>query len=577
MPAGDGPLASLTWQPVPGAPGALIYPLIRKIDVISSNSYIITTPDVILILDPGGVPAQAEQLSRLIETCREERDRPVFVFLTHSHVDHFLGIQSNAAFSVQKAVIFAVHHAGALALERGDRTVTQADILQQLLSPMKVGLRLFAPERENHAGVPASLCFPNGAEITIVQDPVMADSPRLPHEQIRFGYGPALDLYHTPGHSPDSICLRIGNLLFVGDLLFAANPGVAGLTGWSQESLVRSLSGAERLVAEGEVTHVCPGHGNIIPAGDAARMFSRVRADAQSLSHIAELNRDRAVATAEYATDCMEQVNELFTVMAGRLAYVTYILDELGEAGMAEEATALISSDAIDELLEAFRDFAGEYQKTSPSPVPLMLKAAQVMGKLERTFQRNELSGIIDPTLVRRAARLLADYITMLRGFTLPGERQILDLVPVIEAIVTGLSLPLLSDEEILAGPDEEGAFSRILLSRIGSRPLLEEVECEVVAEDSQLLAWIDRDHFTDLLTYILEDLVGTGACRIGIRTRQGEEGATITITGTLTVTGAREPLTWRFLRGLAERAGGTLLIRHQDGLQSFEFTARPE
>ncbi|HNL86968.1 MAG TPA: hypothetical protein PKH71_07425, partial [Methanoregulaceae archaeon] len=330
-----------------------------------------------------------------------------------------------------------------------------------------------------------------------------------------------------------------------------------------------------RLVAEGGVTHVCPGHGNVISAGDAARMFSRVRADAQSLSHIAELNRDRAVATAEYATDCMEQVNELFTIMAGRLAYVTYILDELGEAGMAEETAALISSDAIDELLEAFRDFAGEYQKISPSPVPLMLKAAQVMGKLERTFQRNELAGIIDPTLVRRAARLLADYITMLRGFTLPGERQVLDLVPVIEAIVTGLSLPLLSDEEILSGPDDEGAFSRILLSRIGSRPLLDEVECEVVTKDTPLLAWIDRDHFTDLLTYILEDLVGTGAGRIGIRIRKGEEGATITITGILAVTGARKPLTWRFLRGLAERAGGSLVVRQQDGLQSFEFTAR--
>ena len=133
----------------------------------------------------------------------------------------------------------------------------------------------------------------------------------------------------------------------------------------------------------------------------------------------------------------------------------------------------------------------------------------------------------------------------------------------------------LLSDEEILSGPDDEGAFSRILLSRIGSRPLLDEVECEVVTKDTPLLAWIDRDHFTDLLTYILEDLVGTGAGRIGIRIRKGEEGATITITGILAVTGARKPLTWRFLRGLAERAGGSLVVRQQDGLQSFEFTAR--
>jgi len=138
--------------------------------------------------------------------------------------------------------------------------------------------------------------------------------------------------------------------------------------------------------------------------------------------------------------------------------------------------------------------------------------------------------------------------------------------------------LPLLSDEEILEGPDDESAFSRILLSRIGSRPLLEEVECEVVEEHPAVRAWIDHDHFTDLLTYILEDLVGSGAERITIRTGQGEGKVIVTITGILPVIKVqREPSTWRFLRGLAERAGGTLSVRGHEGMYSFEVPSREE
>ena len=37
----------------------------------------------------------------------------------------------------------------------------------------------------------------------------------------------------------------MGDLLFTGDFLFAASPEIAGLTGWSQETLIHSL-GADR-------------------------------------------------------------------------------------------------------------------------------------------------------------------------------------------------------------------------------------------------------------------------------------------------------------------------------------------
>jgi glyoxylase-like metal-dependent hydrolase (beta-lactamase superfamily II) len=569
LPAGNDQLASLTWHQVPGAPEAAIYPLIRKIDVISSNSYLITTPDAIILIDPGGLPEQAEHLSRVIGTCRAEKDRPLFIFLTHAHIDHFLSVQSDPAFAHFDA-IFAIQESGASALESGDTTVTQAELLQAPFFPMKIGLHLFARE----GGDPATgdFCFPKGARITITRDQDAPDG--LPRERIEFGPGPALIVYHTPGHSPDSICLQIGKLLFIGDLLFAACPGIAGIVGWSQETLIHSLGGVEALIVGDGIQLICPGHGRMIHSDDALRMLSAVRTDACVLTNIAELNHERAARTAEYARDCMEQVNELFTIMSGRLQYVSYILDELGESGMADQASLLIRGDTIDELLETFHTFAEDHRQGHNPPLHLMLKAGQVIAKLERTFQRDELTTIIGPTLVQRASRLLSDYTTMLRGFSPPSEVSDYNLIPIIEAHVTMLSVPVFSDEEVLLSSDDDAAFSRILLARIGARPLLEDVNITVLAEDTIPDALIDRDHFVDLLTYILEDLVGTGAGDVEICTRYQDSNVVVTVTGAMPSAGPSNHRTWRFLQGLSERAGGTLKINEDGGITQFVFSA---
>lgn len=330
MPGGNEVLIPLVWQPVPGADGARIFPLIRKIDTISSNSYLIETTDVILLIDPGGLPEQAEQLALAIRECRGERDRPVFVFLTHAHIDHFAGILALPSFASAETAVFAVQEHGGAVLERGDAKMTQADLLGRTLTPMKIGLHLFPRAWEMDAGIAVSQAFPNGATVSITYDPIGA-CDGLPHARLAFGSGPALELWHTPGHSPDSVCIGMGGLIFIGDLLFAASPGVAGMCGWDQEALIRSLGRMLALLDGGSITAVCPGHGRVVPAPDAARMLSAVRVDAQALSDIAELNRDRAEKAGAFAEDCMEQVNELFTIMAGRLYYVSYVMEELGE------------------------------------------------------------------------------------------------------------------------------------------------------------------------------------------------------------------------------------------------------
>jgi glyoxylase-like metal-dependent hydrolase (beta-lactamase superfamily II) len=569
LPPGDGQPDSVQWEPVPGAPGAAFYPLIRKIDAVSSNSYLITTPDVIILIDPGGLPEQAAHLFGVIGRCQARDARPLFIFLTHAHTDHFVGIQADPACAHPDALVFAVEQSGAYAIESGDTTVTQSDLMQAPFFPMKVHLHLFSQDR---AYPSEDMRFPNGARITITQDQTGAAG--LPCERIVFGPGPALTVYHTPGHSPDSMCLQMGEILFTGDLLFAASPGIAGVTGWSQETLIHSLGAVETLIANGGIRLVCSGHGRAIPAADALRMLPAVRADARNLANIAEMEPDRAARTAAFAGDCMEQVNEIFTIMSGRLQYVSFILDELGESGIADQSSTLIRGDQIDELLEAFHNFAEEQRNGLDVPIHRVLKAGQVIAKLERTFNRDELPAIIDPSLVRRAGRLLSDYTTMLRGFTPPGECLACDLNTLTESVVTGLKVPPFTDDEVLSSADDDAAFSRILLARIGTPPLLADVEVTVLSEADPVQVCIYREHFTDLLTYILEDLVGTGADRIEISTSHTSRNVIVTVAGNITSKGTlQKRRTWRFLRGLAGRAGGTLTVDEHQGMQQFEFT----
>lgn len=66
-------------------------------------------------------------------------------------------------------------------------------------------------------------------------------------------------IYHTPGHTPGSVCLLCGNLLFSGDTLFAGSCGRTDLPGGSMQQMQQSLSLLANLPLS-EETQVLPGH-----------------------------------------------------------------------------------------------------------------------------------------------------------------------------------------------------------------------------------------------------------------------------------------------------------------------------
>ena len=69
-----------------------------------------------------------------------------------------------------------------------------------------------------------------------------------------------IEVLHTPGHSKGSVVLKVADVLFCGDTLFANSMGRTDLPGGSYQEIMASLKRLGQL--EGDY-HVCPGHDRI--------------------------------------------------------------------------------------------------------------------------------------------------------------------------------------------------------------------------------------------------------------------------------------------------------------------------
>jgi glyoxylase-like metal-dependent hydrolase (beta-lactamase superfamily II) len=78
-----------------------------------------------------------------------------------------------------------------------------------------------------------------------------------------------MEVIFTPGHSPGSVCLKVGNHLFTGDTLRAGDLGPTDLADIDiSRQLVSVLS---RLLTLPENTVIYPGHGATTTVGQERR------------------------------------------------------------------------------------------------------------------------------------------------------------------------------------------------------------------------------------------------------------------------------------------------------------------
>jgi glyoxylase-like metal-dependent hydrolase (beta-lactamase superfamily II) len=163
--------------------------------------------DEAVVIDPGFFP---ERVLALLDRAGK---RPVAVLATHGHFDH---IGSSAAVC-GTTLPFYIHKEDELALT----------------DPVAWG-----------AGFPVPPVVPN--DIRTVSDGDVIEEA-----------GIALDVVHTPGHTPGSVCFRLPDMLFSGDLVFKGSIGRSDFPNSSGEAMVRSL---RRFLALPDHLAVYPGH-----------------------------------------------------------------------------------------------------------------------------------------------------------------------------------------------------------------------------------------------------------------------------------------------------------------------------
>ncbi len=81
--------------------------------------------------------------------------------------------------------------------------------------------------------------------------------------------GTDLEIYHTPGHSPGSICVywKEKKTLVCGDVVFEQSVGRVDFPGGDGDRLIESIKRISKL----EIEHLLPGHMNIISGARAVK------------------------------------------------------------------------------------------------------------------------------------------------------------------------------------------------------------------------------------------------------------------------------------------------------------------
>jgi glyoxylase-like metal-dependent hydrolase (beta-lactamase superfamily II) len=190
---------------------------------LSANCYIVgdKAAGEGMVIDPGG---NAEEINRAIKNSGLNIR---IIVLTHGHSDHIAALRD---VQERTGAAVAIHVEDADFLEGYGSVSSQFGISYRTPHP---------PDRLLREGNDINI---GGMRFTVI---------------------------HTPGHTPGSICLLSGGMVFTGDTLFRRGIGTTLMPGSSRPQLIDSIK--TKLMALPDDTVIYPGHGRETTIGDERR------------------------------------------------------------------------------------------------------------------------------------------------------------------------------------------------------------------------------------------------------------------------------------------------------------------
>jgi len=523
-------LLNRQWQSVDGTRQVRIYPYLRRPDILSSNAYILDAPEQIVLIDTGALAEQTEELFATIRSLVRERPRPLLIYLTHCHIDHALNIGVYHALRRETPVWVAVGHDGADTLVSGDPQRTASDLFCIEFPAITPDILLLPPQARKQT-YQRDILLSDRKSITITTDKIQTGvAVPFYRETLSLGGDDILEWYQTPGHSPESACLKVGRLLFIGDVLAAVNPFVAGISGWNQQAFIHSASHVIWLLENTDIAWCCPGHGNAITAPLVIDLLKKVRTQAEGLDNLEEENTSRLQRTTDYTLEILEEAEEVFAAMAGRLNLLAYHLENLDEEQLAQHYRQLLDADKIDECLHNLRILADDFRAGQRFKIDLVIRASAIFQKIETLYDQEKLRDIIPSSLGNRAKTLLLDFINTAKGLRNPEEFVATDLNNLVEEVLQDLLRSPHDDDSILETADDEGKFLSALAARLAYVPLFEEVRLTFAPGDPLPLVHLVAARVADTLADFLGFLAGRDCTEIGISTARHEGSCKIWI-----------------------------------------------
>lgn len=450
----------------------------------------------------------------------QERSRPVIIYLTHCHYDHSLHVGAYRQTLKTTSAWIAAKDEGADYLIEGDRKVTAAELYGMPYPCVQPDIRLMTgQDRKRRA--PRYICLSPEVMLTLRTEEVPTDLGKSAMRQVvSMGGGDFFEIYPTPGHSPDSICIRAGEILFIGDLLAAARPMIAGMSGWNRDDLIDTLEKVQWIISTMGVRFCYPGHGGLIPADKVSDILRQMHHSAHRLSAVSEMNEDRLFQITDFAQELIDEAEEVFSATAGRILYVAYQLERLEEDDAAHRCRESMHMDQIDACLMEFRDLCHSFDAGKMFRVEFAFDALRLVTKLKTLFDTRPLSAILPQPLLNRGTRLLLDFIGIAHGHRNPEEFIPTDFNALIEGIAQAWQSNPHLDESIVDLVDDYEKYLASLVLRIGHEPVSAQTKLYVFSPAENLpLATVAAARLFDMVMDLLQWIKRSSPASITIAT----------------------------------------------------------